>query len=193
MATAVEICNLALSSIGKTTINDLIEPIEEARQCNLHFHQTRRSLFSGNYPWAVSRRRQALAVLANDNSDIWKFCYSVPNNMLKMIGVEYCGQMPVVPIPYEIIGEKIYCNIETAFIRFVVDVDDSAKLPPTFVEAYWSALAARVAFPLTKDKGVQRDAAQIAMQLRLMNEASDANNDINMVSQHSEYYEGRLS
>jgi hypothetical protein len=193
MATAVEICNLALSSIGKATINDLNEPIEEARQCNLHFHQTRRSLFSGNYPWAVSRRRQALVVLANDNDDVWAFCYSVPNGMLRMLGVEYLGQLPVEPIPYEIVGEKLYCNIEAAFIRFVVDVEDIAKLPPTFVEAYWSALAARIAFPLTKDKGVQRDAAQIAVQLRSLNEASDANNDINMVSQHSEYYEERLS
>lgn len=180
MASVVEICNLALSSIGKSIpISALDEASEEARQCSVHYGQARDWLLQ-QYPYVFARKVQALAVLTNDWGERWGYRYSKPNDCLKIIRIVPAIDDPDnLDVPYGLRGQSIYADIDTATLEYTFRQDDPSKFPSQFIDALAWALAARLAFPLTRDRQLRADAAQMAQQMRLSAEAADGNDEQN--------------
>lgn len=192
MATSdVIICNLALSSIGKDTINSIDEDSEAAIQCNLHIEHVRTDLLRSNHDWSHARKSQALARVTNSRTD-WTYCYDLPSDFVKIIkptpyqpisAWEFAalpaGSLDIASAPYMIANGKIYSNILDPVLRYVFDQTDRASYPQAFVFAMWNALAARIVFALTKDEKRQQRVEQKAYGAVLQAEASDANSDEN--------------
>jgi hypothetical protein len=183
MTSVVSICNLALSNLGKDTINALNEASAEARACNQFYEQTRDALLQV-YPWRFAGKTQALAQVANSEVGKWGYAYSRPNDCLKVrwIRPQYsvddpCAQTHQQEIsnPFDVEGEAIFCNLSPAFLRYTVRVTDPTKFPPLFVETLSWHLATRLAMPLTRDLKQRNDAYQLSMQTRGTAEMADAN------------------
>ena len=76
MQSAVEICNVALSSyLGARPITSMEQPTPEAEACRLHYDRVRRSLLE-RADWTFATRRAALARLADNDRDAWTYRYA---------------------------------------------------------------------------------------------------------------------
>lgn len=192
MTSVVEICNLALSSIGKSVpISALDEASEEARQCSVHYGQARDWLLQ-QYPYVFARKVQALAALTNDWGERWGYRYSKPNDCLKIVRiVPEIDDPDNLAVPYGLRAQSIYADIDTATLEYTFRQDDPSKFPPQFVDALAWALAARLAFPLTRDRQLRADAAQMAQQMRLSAEATDGNDGQNDYSYTPDHLRAR--
>jgi hypothetical protein len=201
MAIDIGICNLALSHIGKGSIQSIAEGSTEALQCALHYDQCRKELFGGNYDWSITRTRASLAqITVNSRSDIWAYAYSKPADFIRIIipkpkepnlgqsqfsvsaqafaGLAARSSYDLTMGDYEIAsGGVIYSNLSPAFMNFVQDKPNAGDYTPGFVSAFSYALSGKIAYPLTRDAGVTKMAQERAEQIRAKYEASDANND----------------
>ncbi|UPK31824.1 hypothetical protein IVB18_26200 [Bradyrhizobium sp. 186] len=199
MASIVSICNLALSNLGKDNINALSEPTPEARACNQFYEHTRDLLLQG-YPWRFATRTIALALVTNDKAGKWAYAYKRPNDCLKVLWLRpsYSADNPCqqteqeeIANPYEIEGEVIYCNLSTAFLRYIVRLVDPTKFPPLFVEALSWHLSVKLSMPLTRDPKVRADAFQLAQRTQGAAEMADANEVRETSDIDSDFLKGR--
>lgn len=186
MTSTVELCNLALSNIGKGRISSLDEASAEARECKLHFSVAVETLLQ-KHPWRWAMASVALAEVTNTRENRWKHAYQRPVAALKILRVtdEFREDIlyPVQPdvkggsFDYEVVGQVIYTSISPAYLDFICrnKGGDPTVYPPLFAEAVEWALAARLAYPLTKDTRVRSDAYQLAQQAFTQAAASDAN------------------
>lgn len=198
MASIVSICNLALSNLGKDTINDLSEATAEARACNQFYEQTRDALLQA-HPWGFAGKTQSMAVLTNDKEGVWGYSYKRPNDCLKVRWVRPAYSLidlqptkqEEISIPYEIEGDRIYCNLSPAFLRYTFLLTDPSKFPPLFVDALAWALTVRLAMPLTRDMKQRNDALKLAQMARGEAETADANEERETSDHESELVVGR--
>ena len=192
MTSIVSICNLALSNLGKDTINSLTEASAEARACSQFYEQVRDALLQV-YPWRFAGKTQALAAISNTEAGKWRYAYQRPNDCLKVrwIRPNYSTVDPCVQThqqeisnPYDVEGDALFCNLPTAFLRYTFRLTDPTKFSPLFVETLSWHLSTRLAMPLTRDLKQRNDAYQLAMQTRATAEVSDAN-ETRETSDHS--------
>lgn len=177
MVSKISICNLALSNLGKDNINDLGEPTAEARACNQFYDHTCAALLQG-YPWGFAGKSVTLAAVANDKPKLWGYAYERPTDCLKVRYIE-----PDAGVPYDILGQRIYCDLSPAVLHYTFRLTDPTKYPPLFVEALSWHLAVRLAMPMTRDPKVRADAFQLAMQTQGAAEMADAN-EVRETSDH---------
>ncbi|TCA47712.1 hypothetical protein E0J16_27545 [Rhizobium pisi] len=86
MTSIISICNLALASIGKDSINALSEPTVEAPACNRLFAPARDALLQA-YPWRFAGRTRSLAEIENDRPGEWAYAYDRPVDCLAIRGI----------------------------------------------------------------------------------------------------------
>lgn len=198
MTSVVSICNLALTNLGKDTINALTEASAQARACNLFYEQTRDALLQV-YPWRFAGKTQSLAEVTNDKPGAWGYAYRRPGDCLKVRWVrqEYSTtdyqptKQEEILTPHEIEGENIYCNLTPAFLRYTFRIDDPTKYPPLFVDALSWAMTVRLAMPLTKDIKQRNDAFKLAQMARGEAETADASEERETSDHNSELVEVR--
>jgi hypothetical protein len=204
MSSVVSICNLALSNIGKNTINALTEASAEARACNQFYEHTRDLLLQA-YPWRFAGKTLSMAELENDKPGAWLHAYSRPTDCLKVrwIRPQYtadpsnipCGDVSgnrhhhrhddneEISIPYEIEATTLYCNLSPALLRYTFRLTDPTRFSPLFTDALSWNLAARLAMPLTRDQGIRTQAYQLAQ----VSQATAAQADANEVRENSDH------
>ncbi len=199
MSSAVAICNLALSNIGKYNISSLNEPTAEARACN-QFYDLTRDLLLQSYPWRFAGKTRALSALANPEAGKWRYAYQRPNDCLKVrwLRPNYSEADPCFQTEqeemanhYEIEQETIYTNIETAFLRYTSRITDPSKFAPLFVDALAWHLATRLAMPLTRDVKQRQGAYEVARAMQAMAEMADANETRHSSDHSTEFVTGR--
>jgi hypothetical protein len=179
MTSVVSICNLALSSLGKDEISSLTEASAEARACN-QFYTISRDTLLQSYPWRFATKTQSLGEISNDKAGAWSYAYARPVDCLKVLWLRPAYSNDAAPVdefgsPYEIEGRRIYCNLSPAFMRYITREIDVAHFPPLFVDALASALAVRLAMPMTRSPKIRADAYQFAKLARADAEVADAN------------------
>lgn len=184
MASAVDICNEALSHLGDGATVSSIDPPEgsaQAEHCARFYHSSLASLLE-MHPWSFTTRRASLAQLANPTTT-WAYAYAVPLNTVNLLAViasdatndyslegsssgEYTPQRFVVESNDQ--GEEIILtNQANAVARYTVFVADPAKFTPMFSETLGWFLASKLAGPVIMgDSG--RKAAVSCMQTAMM-------------------------
>lgn len=182
MQSAVEICNVALSSyLGARPITAMEQQTPEAEACRLHYDRVRRSLLE-RADWTFATRRAALARLADNDRESWTYRYARPADMLKLrwvnagalVGTGYAvGQNP--DAIREISADAIYTHMPGAVIEYTADVTDPTLFPPSFGDAFAAALAAAIAMPITRDGAKMQAAQENAAMLLEQAIVNDAN------------------
>jgi hypothetical protein len=180
MTSVVGIWNLALGNLSstRTLIQAESELSTEAGLCRLHYAIARDTLLEG-WDWRFARRIVTLAALVNDRPDTWAYCYQLPEGDL-LTARHVTNEFDAVNdmdggVPFDSAGSKIYTNLKDAFLRYTARVQDAAQFKPLFVDALATTLAARLAFPLTKDNGIQEKAERAAMRAIEKAKVSDGN------------------
>lgn len=199
MASTISICNLALGHLGADKIDALTEASSEARACNRFYAQTLDTLLAAGPPWRFARHE---AVLAEVPSPIgrWAYAYALPGDLLRIRDVVPTGETLAGALlpddidwsgvgghPYSLSGDRLFCNLSPATLRYTRRVDDPSKFPPLFIEALSWHLAARLAMPLTRDASQRQAAFQMALQTQAAASAADANDERNTSSFTSDY------
>lgn len=193
MASAVDICNLALSHLGDAATVSSIDPPEgsvQAEQCKRFYPIARDSLLQSHL-WNFNVYRSTLALLT-DEMDQWDYIYAWPNNAIDIFTVfnyeksdDYRepaseiadGVIPVfgayVPQPYSIEtlsdGSRVICtNVEEALARYSVLITDTSKFSPLFVEALGWSLASKLAGPIIRGKEGREEAVRCLQMANLL-------------------------
>lgn len=167
----IDICNLALSYIGKGMIDSLEERNENARQCKLHYDYQRQMLLR-DYDWGFARR---ITNLAEVNAEIpgWKYVYKYPAKCLaiRRIFPQQSCNLARHKDEYTVMiineSDKVLCcNKEAAQVEYTYDITNADLFPNEFNEALARALAAALAIPLSGSNTAQQTQYQL-MQLAL--------------------------
>lgn len=165
MASAVQICNMALSHIGADTRVSSINPPDgsvEAGHCATFYDVARTELLEPG-TWAFSLKRTALAQTTNTSS-AWAYAYSKPSDCQRAVrilrpnvGVTVFTQDTVTAhvddrdsAAFDVEGDVIFTNEPDAVLVYVRDVVDTTKFPATFTSALSFMLASYLGGPLVK-------------------------------------------
>lgn len=158
MTSAVSIANLALSHIGdEANLSSMTEQSVQAEHCNRYYPIARRSLIE-KHTWSFATRRASLALLTEEPPSSWQFAYAIPTLCLKPFAVlmpGYIGDTQEQDFTVETLASGnrvIYTNTEQAVLRYVVDVEDTTKFTPMFIEALSRLLASYIAGPIIKGR-----------------------------------------
>lgn len=196
MATAVDICNMALANLGDAADVTSIDPPEgsvQAERC-ARFYPLAASVLLESHEWGFATRREALPkIKANDRSN-WLYRYALPATCLKVIDISdgSTGRSALENTGneygnYEIgVGKdgikSLYSNMENAELRYVARVD-AALFTASFSAALSWKMSAMLAGPILKGSaGAQmakysEEMAQMYLQKAIQIDAS----------QHQEY------
>ena len=88
MSTKLDICNLALTILGKPALKSLIDPSNAAAVMNVEYDPTRRALISGPSKWRFSIVRTTLAALTGKPaSGPYTAQYALPSDFLALVQV----------------------------------------------------------------------------------------------------------
>lgn len=212
MATLVQICNMALTHVGRAPVNAVTEASPEARELNRHYALARDTLLQ-SHDWKFARRRQPLARLNTDEytnvvddpegylgpptdeerqvQGPWLYSFSFPVRALRILQVNDVDVSEKYGAPYEIIGRVIYTNVETTYLTYTSMISDTEEFPPLFVDALTYGIAARVAYPLTREAKIRNDMLALYDQARTVAMVWDMNLTETVIDHVSEFIEAR--
>jgi hypothetical protein len=155
---AVQICNLALSSLGsKSTISSLEENSIEARVCKLHYDISRDKVLE-DYEWRFASKDVALAVIGTAPCD-WLYQYAYPSDCLKARRIVSLVRTDI-EIPFDIklgednVSKVIVTDTESAILRYTAAAIETTLFSATFKQALAFRLALDIAIPLTRDRAI---------------------------------------
>ncbi|SAL47458.1 gp11 [Caballeronia arvi] len=201
MASAVDICNLALGHLGDDATVSSISPPEgssQAEHCQ-RFYPIARDLCLEAHEWGFATTRATLAALSNTPPPGFTYVYQLPSdcrNIVDLVDPNAVSDFHCVdygqhwhgfdqePVPYELETladgtQVIYTNLAGAQLRYIRGVTDTTKFSAQFVDALAWLLAAYLAGPVIKgDTGMQVGQAMMRAFIGSISQAktSDANN-----------------
>ena len=163
MASAVDICNLALSHLGDEATVSAISPTPDGSVQAMHcarFYPIARDSLLEMHPWKFALRRVDLSALAV-NSYGWAFAYATPKCIKALSVLAPDDDTNAKSQPYEMASasdgtEIILTNLNEAQLLYIAQVTDTTKFSPLFVDALSWLLASYLAGPIIKgDTGMQ--------------------------------------
>jgi len=176
----VDICNMALTLIGKPPINALSEARAEAVACRMVYDPMRRMLLQSS-AWTFSLRRLALARLSDNGfSARWDYAYARPADALTILRVMHPELAPVAALmtpSFEVREQRIYTNQPDAVCDYVFDLADASRFSPLFVEALAHRVAERLARNLTRSGRLAQEmdeAARMALSRAVTADAAQS-------------------
>jgi len=165
MASAVDICNLALGHIGnKAEVTAIVPPdgSAEAAQCG-KFYPIARDECLSEFDWGFAKRRQVLAQISGTAPSGWEYWYTVPNPYLvsrHLVVEEYDTPVQFSTESHETHGTIILANTNNAELWYTAIITDTTKYPPLFIHALSWLLASYLSLPLTRDPKIKEISVQ---------------------------------
>lgn len=163
-ASVVTICNLALAHLGDEANVSSISPPDgsaQAAHCS-RFYPVARDTLLEMHNWDFSIQRVALAMTARTPPGAWDYEYALPATCLRPLAV-LDAEASDESDSYDYIIEAdddgnrvILCNVENAYLRYVVQVTDTTKFSALFVNALSYLLASYLAGPILKSPEAKR-------------------------------------
>jgi len=170
MASAIQICNLALSHIGAFRISSFEESTKASRQC-LELYPIARDSVLEDHDWGFARKEQTLA-LSTDTYSGWSYAYAYPSDCLAprliyddngaLTGTSYDADLDVYKqvgkIEYEVRSNTTLDQVmlltdkEDAILIYTAKVENPTMFSSSFVDAISWRLAADLAYPMNTDK-----------------------------------------
>jgi hypothetical protein len=161
MASAVDICNLALAHIGDEAAVSSIDPADGSAQAGLcaRFYPVARDVLVSKFAWSWAQKRAVLAELTTAPGD-WAYAYALPADFNRALAViDAAGAEVDFVLETDEDGvSAIYTNLEGAMLRYAARVTDTSKFSSLFVSALSWLLASYLAGPITKDMKIKESA-----------------------------------
>lgn len=164
----VTICNLALSRIKQSPINNLEppQPAGTAAQACARWYKPVVAKLLETHHWGLASKRVTLTETTNDRlTDGWQVAYQKPDDMAFPVRLVGYGQTPSAMQYYPglggiiamlngqsvflVAGDRIYTRGGGAEIDYVSYELTEADFNSTFVDILVKSLASQLAFPIT--------------------------------------------
>lgn len=208
---STDICNMALSRLGKYRISSMDEQTEAGRQCKLFYEATRQRLLR-EYNWGFAKRKEKLTLLDKFDPD-WPYVYAYPNQCICVRKVFTCFEtedaygndrvvrhrngredekekFDIIQVSDNVRG--IGCDLQKAWLEYTYDVVDTKIFPPDFVEALTHLLAYNMALSLTGNSGLQLNEYQQAQSILSRAFYTNAAEKVEKPSWPENYYTARM-
>lgn len=165
---AVQIANIALSNLGRsTTIQSFEEKSAEAKQASLWYAQTLDIALEAA-DWHFARKRAALAIHDQDPPPEWYFRYAYPADCIAMRRLEQVSRsQDAFPFTTEVDddGENtVLTNVQNVVGVYTFRQTNPARYTPHFVDFFAYMLAANMAIALTGKRSIKDDNIKSAAQ-----------------------------
>ncbi len=159
--TALDIANQALGVIDEAPIASFAEDSKPARLMNTHYELTVEAELS-KYVWAFAMTTDEIeGTNINGSEGTLTYEYEIPSDCLRILPLTHNGEPDGIPLSWEQRNGKIYSDyagpITLRYIGRLTEPDDWNAL---FTEVLISALAVKVALPLTHKQGMVEVARQ---------------------------------
>ena len=167
---ATDICNMALSYVGKGRIDSFNDATEEAKQCKIHYDHCRRRLLLA-YPWGFAKRIEQLAPL-EETVPGWKYCYGYPAECISVQFVYdelHAKNKEMEPQDYEIVMKTAFykviaSDVGEAYAEYIYNVKEPEVFSDEFIEALAHLLAGSIAMSITGSATIRAQELQLAQQ-----------------------------
>jgi len=160
VATETDLCNMALSHLGVPPIVNLKEGSTASDLCNL-FYETTRDFVLQDHDWNFAERRRKGELSDFDPSDVgYSYAYRYPSDCLKVRRI----QQPVKggpKIEFTIFSKPtledsvIATDEQNPIIIYTATMREVNSFSAAFRTAFSWNMAGNLAFPLTKNLGIQ--------------------------------------
>lgn len=147
--TDIEICNGALLLLSEDTINNLEDASTAGKLCKNHYARSRDAVLR-MHPWNFAVKRITLAKLSTPVPAFeYASYFQLPTDCLRLLSIYNLTD-------YKIEGRKIISDATSINIRYVYRNVTVDEYDVSFVETLSAYLAFKFAYPITKDKAVQK-------------------------------------
>lgn len=155
MPSKFDICSRSLVELGEDTINSFTANTDPSKICGLIYPEYIRYLLS-IHCWKFTLKKVQLARLVDEPLNKWKYKYQLPSDILVLKAFYDSDQEGARAITrYEKFGDNIIqTDEEEVFIDYQIEIA-AEDFPPYFVEFVVMALAAKLAMPITDDRGIE--------------------------------------
>jgi len=155
MASAIEICNLALAQLGQTKITNLLAPTNASEElCALHYPLVRDALLE-QAEWSFSIARHTFDNGATSSANWGYSCrFPIGNDFLRILFVSNNQDEEQYNPSFRWAKEDnaILADSKVIYVKAIKRVEDTTKFPPMFVQAISSRLALELCIPLTENQ-----------------------------------------
>lgn len=183
MASAVDICNVALSHLGDAGNVASIDPPEASTQARLcaRFYPIARDEVLESHTWRFNTRRKALTSVALPTAvgGEWSYAYALPTACLRPFavyvpGVTAPGRTEDFTIETADDGSEIlFTGVDEAYLRYVVSVTDVSRFPPSVRALIAARLAVYLANPITRNADTVKAMEALYQRAKAQAEALD--------------------
>ncbi len=173
MATAVDICNLALGMLGDSgDVTSIMPPDGSplAGHCARWYPLALRKLFE-EHDWSFAIRRSRGVELSNVDKDLyeWKHAFLLPSDCVRLMRVSEVGKQDA-PLDFEVeryeanSGRAVFVDASNVVLTYVSYVDTVSVFPTYFVQVLTLLLASYLVGPVKRADGAS-DAATRLLQM----------------------------
>lgn len=150
-ASWTQICNSALARLGSEPIKDLTDTSNGAIFCNRFLPQAVEYVL-GQWNFTFARRRQKLAMNAEEPLFGWNYQFNCPKDLIRLI--EVIGGNNKTPtqselVPYQVENGMILTNSDSIYITYIARPDNPNQLSHSARNAISTHLAFLLSTPLT--------------------------------------------
>ena len=150
MASVVDICNLALATLGQEKIVALDDNTKKARLCN-QFYPILRDEVLREHPWNSAMARISLAPLSTTPAYYYGYEYQQPADCLRVMKLED------VTAEHKIEGRKILAHSSTLKILYLKQITDPNEFDSMLVTTLAARIAWALALPITSSTKIQKE------------------------------------
>jgi len=198
MASAVSICNLALSHVDSEGIIEDLDPTlgEEERVCSLFYDVLRKQLLT-SHAWSFATEMVSLTLTTHTPLDTrWAYAYQYPGRCLKFNRIVNQAD-PDTKIPYIIMRDTteiqlILTNEQNAIGEYIIDIEDPNEFDATFELALSWLIASHIATPLTGSSDKRQHALNMYAGLLPVAKIKDANEIEDQPEPQASWIDARL-
>lgn len=147
MATDLDLCNMALISVGAAPISSFSDPQTEAIVASRLYAVTRDQLLS-RHPWGFAQKQVALTPVTSTPEADYSYQFELPADFLAAISVGSSGSGQ--GLRYRIVGDTMQANATQVVLTYSHKAAEDLY-PPFFAHALMLALAAAFCIPLTEN------------------------------------------
>ena len=151
MASAVQICNLALAKIGDEQITSLTDDSKAARMCNLVYEPMRDAVLRA-HPWNFAVTRVALALDTDTPPYEYDAQFALPSNFLR-----YLGSNLLDTASFTIEAGFMLCNASSVTLKYIKQETDPNKFDWLFIEALAARIAAELSIAIADSRTLSVD------------------------------------
>lgn len=166
-----QIANLALTMMGQKQIAIITEEKPVAIRC-LGLWDASWQSFLESHDWKFARATKALALQTAEPAIDFKYSYSYPDNcLMPRVLVDFNNPFTLrignEPKIFDVVGNKIWTDVENAYLLYTANVTDYNLMPPTCAIAFANHYAIQLCIGMTGSKAVSKIRDQLREDLPL--------------------------